>query len=349
MTTAGENLTSKARMELEAAEAPQRVQEQFDRSAGLYDSLAQTLRRTPPRAVVTCARGSSDNAATFLRYLVETELGLLTASISPSVSSVYGVQQDLTGCLFVAISQSGSSPDLLATARSARASGAIVLALVNAPDSPLAAVADHAIPLCAGPESSVAATKSYLCALAAALQLVSHWSGNQHLLRATSRVPEELAAAWQLNWSSLIELLVKAEHAFVLGRGLGLCTAQEVALKLKETCALHAEGLSGAEVSHGPITLVGERMPVLLLCQDDATLMGMESLARELILTGVPVRVAGGHTTDSQHRLPVVQSHPAVAPLLTAQTFYRAAVLLAAARGVDPDRPPRLRKVTRTL
>jgi glutamine---fructose-6-phosphate transaminase (isomerizing) len=337
-------------MALEASEAPQRVQAQLDQSAGLYESLARSLERTPPRAVVTCARGSSDNAATFLRYLVETELGLLTASISPSVSSLYGVQQDLGGCLFVAISQSGCSPDLLSTAKSARASGATVLALVNAPESPLAALADHAIPLCAGPESSIAATKSYLCALAAALQLVARWSGNRELQHAIARAPEDMAAAWQLDWSSdLIELLAGVEHAYVLGRGLGLGTAFEAALKLKETCALHAEGLSGAEVSHGPITLVGEDMPVLLLCQPDATLAGMESLAQELIASGVPVRVAGGHAIDSRYRLPVIESHPALAPLLNAQSFYRAATSLASARGLDPDRPPRLKKVTRTL
>jgi glutamine---fructose-6-phosphate transaminase (isomerizing) len=337
-------------MALEAAEAPERVQAQLDRSAGLYESLARSLERTPPRAVVTCARGSSDHAATFLRYLVETELGLLTASISPSISSVYGVEQDLGGCLFVAISQSGCSPDLLSTATSARASGATVLALVNAPESPLAALAHHAIPLYAGPESSIAATKSYLCALAAALQLVARWSGNQELQRAVARAPEDMTAAWRLDWSgALIELLAGVEHAYVLGRGLGLGTAFEAALKLKETCALHAEGLSGAEVSHGPITLVGDNMPVLLLCQPDATLAGMESLAQELIASGVPVRVAGGHATDPRHRLPVVESHPAVAPLLTAQSFYRAAAALALARGLDPDRPPRLKKVTRTL
>lgn len=335
-------------MALEAAEGPQRVQAQLDEPAALYESLAQALRRTPPRAVVTCARGSSDNAATFLRYLVEVELGLLTASLSPSVSSVYGVQQELAGCLFVAISQSGASPDLLSTARSARASGATVLALVNAPGSPLAALADHVVPLCAGPELSIAATKSYLCTIAALIKFVACWSGDTALLRAIARAPEDLAAAWQLDWSGLIELLQGVEHAYVLGRGLGLGIAQEAALKLKETCALHAEALSGAEVSHGPITLVRERMPVLLLCQDDPTLPGMEALALELIETGIPLRVAGGSGIDARYRLPVVPSHPAVAPLLAAQSFYRAATLLAAARGIDPDRPPRLRKVTTT-
>src|SRR6185437_409327 len=168
----------------EAEEAPARVSTQLEETAGRVRNVAKALRDFQPRAVLTCARGSSDHAATYARYLIDTNLGLVTSSASPSVSSVYAARQDLSQCLFVVISQSGRSPDLLTAAAAAKASGAVVLALVNAEDSPLAAAADHVIPLRAGPELSVAATKSYICALAAILHLVAHWSASEPLRHA---------------------------------------------------------------------------------------------------------------------------------------------------------------------
>src|SRR5580698_3438172 len=231
-------------MAREAEEAPERVQAQLDKDSQRLSDIADMLRAFHPRAVITCARGSSDHAATFARYLIETRLGLLTSSASPSVSSVYQVQQDLAQCLFLAISQSGRSPDLLAAVDAAKAAGAVVVALVNAEDSPLAERADYFLPLRAGAEKSVAATKSYIGSLAAIIHLVARWSGNDVLLEALGGLPTLLQSAWQLDWQPLVERLTTAQHLLVLGRGLGLGVAQEVALKLKETCALHAEAFS---------------------------------------------------------------------------------------------------------
>src|SRR6185437_10865924 len=243
-------------MAKEAKEAPERVQAQLDEDTQRLLRVAAILREFRPKAVVTCARGSSDHAATYARYLIETRLGLLTASASPSVSAVYGVRQELDRCLFLVLSQSGRSPDLLAAAGAAKDAGALVVALVNHDDSPLAQAADHVIPLRAGPETSVAATKSYICALTASLHLVAHWSENQALLRKLRALPAQLGQAWLLDWQSMVELLTPASNLFVLGRGLGLAVAQEAALKLKETCGLHAEAFSGAEVRHGPMALL---------------------------------------------------------------------------------------------
>src|SRR5262249_54506627 len=163
-----------------------------------------------PRVVVTCARGSSDHAATYARYLIETRMGLLTSSASPSVSSVYGVRQELDRCLFLVLSQSGRSPDLLAAAAAAKDSGALVVAMVNVEDSPLAAAADHVIPLRAGPETSVAATKSYICALAASLHLVARWREDGTLSDTLASLPEQLNQAWELDWSPMVEMLAPA-------------------------------------------------------------------------------------------------------------------------------------------
>lgn len=340
-------LAEDTRMFQEAQEAPERVQAQRDQDGAHVARIADALRQFHPRALITCARGSSDHAATYARYLTETSLGLVTSSASPSVSSVYGVRQDLSACVFLAISQSGQSPDLLAAAKGAKASGALVLALVNVEDSPLAALADHVIPLRAGVEHSVAATKSFICALSAVLRLVAHWTASDPLMAALGGLPAQLQAAWRLDWRAMVEVLTPADRLFVLGRGLGLGLAQEAALKFKETNGLHAEAFSSAEVRHGPMALMKKNMPVLMFVQDDETREGQETLARELVASGVTVLVAGRPVEGARH-LPAVSAPPAVAPILFAQSFYRWAAALAVARGYDPDRPPHLKKVTET-
>ena len=335
-------------MAREAKEAPQRVQAQLDMDVARLSAIAATLREFHPRAVLTCARGSSDHAATYVRYLIETRLGLLTSSASPSVSSVYGVKQELDGCLFLVISQSGRSPDLLAAAAAAKEAGALVMAMVNVEDSPLAAAADHVIPLHAGPETSVAATKSYICALAASLHLVARWSEKDALLNHLRALPAQLGQAWQLDWQPMVEMLTPANNLFVLGRGLGLAVAQEAALKFKETCGLHAEAFSGAEVRHGPMALMKEKLPALLFAQDDETRASMEALARDLSASGAEVLMAGSNVSGVT-QLPTIEADAVVAPILFIQSFYRWAAELALARGFDPDRPPLLKKVTETF
>ena len=329
----------------EAAEAADAIAAQFAHNAGVVAALGERLRRTPPRFVVTCARGSSDHAATYGKYLFETRLGFVTASASPSVGSVYAAQQHLDGALYVLISQSGKSPDLLRNAEAARAAGAYVVALVNAEDSPLAALADTVLPLRAGPERSVAATKSYLCSLAALLQLAAHWRGDEALLEALSRLPQALRQAWQADWSPLVDGLVDARNLFVLGRGLGLGAAQEMALKLKETCGLHAEAYSSAEVKHGPMAIIGPGFPLLCLAQPDETGAGTRAVADEFRSRGANVWLA-----DAAGELPLVDApDPACAPLLVVQSFYRAVNALALRRGHNPDLPPHLNKVTETV
>jgi glucosamine--fructose-6-phosphate aminotransferase (isomerizing) len=347
----------------EAAEAPEAVARQLDANRERMRRVGLALRECPPRVVVTCARGSSDHAATFARYLIETRTGVLTASTPPSVSSVYGVRRDLRGVLFLAISQSGASPDLVAAARSAKEAGARVLALVNAAGSPLAETADHIIALDAGLETSVAATKSYIATLAALVHLVSRWTGDEALLAALEDVPAALASAWELDWSPALAAFERASSLYVLGRGLGLGAVEEAALKLKETCAVHAEGLSAAEARHGPMALVREGFPVLIFTQNDATRAGVLSIAAEFAAHGARVLIAGGseahrsgfrsdfgsNATSGPVALPLIEAHPAIEPMLFIQRFYRLANALALARGLDPDHPPHLAKVTETV
>lgn len=337
------------RMYAEAQEAGDAVARQFAANADAVDDLTERLRNRPPRFIVTCARGSSDHAATYGKYLFETQLGLITASASPSVGSVYAIQPQLQDALFVTISQSGKSPDLIRNAEIAKAAGAHVVALVNVSDSPLARVADTVLGLHAGPETSVAATKSYLCSLAALLQLTARWSNDAALFNAVHSLPDALRQAFAQDWSALVEGLVDARNLFVVGRGLGLGAAQEAALKFKETCGLHAEAFSSAEVKHGPMAIVGPGFPVLAFAQDDGTGDGTVAVAEEFRARGAPVWLAApGRSGPGTLPMPASQ-HSAMTPLLTVASFYKAVNALSVARGHNPDLPPHLNKVTETV
>ena len=331
----------------EAAQAAESVRAQLERNRIGMRDLGAKLRELRPRAVVTCARGSSDHAATFAKYVIETRVGLITASAAPSIASIYGARQDMRECLFIAISQSGRSPDLLAATEAAKDGGAIVVALVNDESSPLASMANFALGLAAGEERSVAATKSFIASLAALVHLTAEWTLDHALSVALARAPDDLERAWSLDWSTALEVLKPATNLYVIGRGVGLGVAQEAALKCKETCGLHAEGFSSAEVRHGPQALLQDDFPALVFSQDDEARAGIETLARDLVARGVEVMIAGA-TVPGARALPSVATHPLVEPLLLAQSFYRLANALAIARGRDPDRPPNLRKVTET-
>jgi glucosamine--fructose-6-phosphate aminotransferase (isomerizing) len=261
---------------------------------------------------------------------------------------VYAAKADLRGTVMLAISQSGASPDLLATVASARSAGAMIIALVNVESSPLAQAADYTIPLCAGREHSVAATKSYIAALAAIIHLVAFWSEDAELLDALAQAPAQLERAWKLDWQPALSHLEPARDLYVVGRGLGLGIAQEAALKLKETCGLHAEALSAAELRHGPMALVQPGFPVLIFAQNDETHGGVAALAAELAERGAQIMLAGADAPKSL-ALPTETAHPAIQPMLIIQSFYRLVNALSLARGYDPDRPPHLRKVTETV
>jgi glutamine---fructose-6-phosphate transaminase (isomerizing) len=332
----------------EAASASDAVRAQLRHDAAAIAAIGAQLRRLAPRAVITCARGSSDHAATYAKYLIETRAGVLTASAAPSVSSVYGVSQDLRGCLFIALSQSGRSPDLLAAVAAAKAAGATILALCNSPEAPLIAAADLVIELRAGVETSIAATKSFLATLAALVRLVAAWRQDGELEAALDALPSQMDRSWALDWSAALAPLESAAHLYVVGRGLGLGAAQETALKCKETCGLHAEAFSSAELRHGPYALLGAGFPALLLAQPDATQPGVAALGAELARRGVPVAIAGAHA-DGAVMLPTVAAIAEIAPLLLVQSAYRLIATLALRRGFDPDHPPHLRKITETV
>jgi glutamine---fructose-6-phosphate transaminase (isomerizing) len=162
-------------------------------------------------------------------------------------------------------------------------------------------------------------------------------------------LPTLMDQSWALDWSAALPPLDAAAHLYVVGRGLGLAAAQEVALKFKETCGLHAEAFSSAELRHGPYALLGPDFPALLLAQSDATRPGVEALSLELARRGVPVMIAGGEGGSGAILLPTAPALPEIAPLLLVQSAYRLIATLALRRGFDPDHPAHLRKVTETM
>lgn len=330
----------------EAAEAPAAVDRMQRALRDRFHRLGARLKDLAPRLVVTCARGSSDFAATYAKYLIESRALAICASAAPSISSVYGSTLPAAGSVCLAISQSGRSPDILRSVKAFKASGAFVVALVNDEASPLAAIADEALPLCAGPEKSVAATKSFITALAAIAEIVARWAGDEELDLALREAPERLAEAFALDWR--LEPLKAATNLYVLGRGVGYAAAQEAALKLKEIALIHAEAYSAAEVLHGPAALVREGFPILAFAQGDETAAGMADILFRLAEKGAAVLSAGA-TSPQASALPTLRAHPALQPMLSIQSFYRAANRLALLRGCDPDRPPNLSKITETV
>ena len=335
-------------MKKEAAEAADIVQAQLDHNATTVARIGRKLGEIQPRLIVTCARGSSDHAATFGKYLLENHTGLFTASAAPSIHSVYerDMAFDRTLCLF--ISQSGASPDLLAAAEAAKEGGAFVVALVNVEDSALASLAHEVLPLRAGNEVSVAATKSFIASLSALVHLATGWRNDDGLITALQESPALLQRAWDCDWSAALEPISRCRSMYVLARGIGLGIAQESALKFKEVCGLHAEAFSAAEVLHGPIAIADDDFPMLVYAQQDKTRPGIDALLETLAARGMSLITAGA-TEAGAINLPTPASHPAIEPMLRIQSFYRMANDLSLALGLNPDTPPNLKKVTATV
>lgn len=335
-------------MDEEIEEAPAVVARQEMELARPLGHLLPYLHRLKPNVVLTCARGSSAHAATFAKHLIERYVGLPVAEAAPSISSLYRRRLNLRNQLLLAISQSGRSDDLIAFATDARSAGALTVAITNVPASPLAAVCEVVLPLAAGPERSVVATKTFLATAALLMRLVGAWTQHPDLLWAVGRLPDRLALASRLDWGRAIRALSGATHLVTLGRGPTLAIAREAALKLKETSGVHAEAYSGAEFLHGPVALIRPDYPVLVFTPADEAAPAMRQLCRDLHAKGANLLVADGLPTGGI-ALPVLPGEqPDADALCLAQSHYVMAAGLAARLGVDVDNPPHLLKITRT-
>lgn len=342
-------MTEITHMRREVEEIPDAVARLLDSSKPALSAAGKDLARVAPAFIVTVARGSSDHAASFLKYATELTAGLPVASVGPSIASIYGAKLKLAGSACIAISQSGKSPDIVAMAESAKAGGALTIAVTNTAGSPLAQASDHAIDIAAGAEKSVAATKTFVNSVVAGLAIIGHWTGDQKLLSALDDLPGHLRQAVGCDWMGLAGALDDDSSLFVLGRGPSFALANEAALKFKETCAMHAEAYSAAEVMHGPLALVRPGFPVLALVARDASETSMAESVERLAGKGASVFVSSSKARAGQALPHVATGHPLTDPLPLIVSFYAFVEAFARHRGLNPDQPPNLRKVTETV
>lgn len=339
----------------EIHEAPAVFERLWERAGPTLLLLATRWRRNPPDLVIFVGRGSSGNAALYGRYLCEVHLEVPASLAAPSVVTVYAARPRFRGAWVVALSQSGRSPDVVRFVAAARARGAFTLAVTNHEDSPLGRAAHEVLGLCARPERSVAATKTYLAQLSALSLFVAEAAGDLALMRAHASLPDRLRAALETEEAAagLAGRWAQAETCIVAGRGYNYATAREAALKLKEAAYVAAEALSSADLLHGPVALLGRGFPVLVVAAPDRPSRHLSGMIRKLRRQGVELAVL-----SSDPRVLRTAAHPLPAPAgvpeeLTLHVYVVSVQLLAyhmgLLRGVDPDRPRGLRKVTRTL
>lgn len=311
-------------------------------------ALGRALAVERPSLALTVARGSSDHAANYFAYLAMQRLGVPVVSLPMSLVTLHRAPLAVKGQLAVALSQSGQSPDLIDTMKALGAAGARTAALVNKHQSPLAAACEWVVPLCAGDEKSVAATKSYITSLSAVARLVAHWQADDALLAALANLPQRLTEATRQDWTAAVDVLRDAERIMVVGRGLGFAVALEAALKFKETCAIQAEAFSGAEIKHGPMALIDDGYPLLIFAPRGPEQQGLIDLAEEMRGRGAKVLLAAPENIVSRDLTLALADDEALDPLLAIQSFYLMAARLSEARGLNPDVPRHLSKVTCT-
>ena len=333
-------------MEVEALSAPTKVAQLLSDGKGQRDAVVQALLVDLPSLAVTVGRGSSDHVCSFAAWTLLRHLSLPTMSLQPSLVTRDGAQPRVAGALMLAISQSGKGADIVGVTAWGRSAGARTIALVNDISSPLAEAAEFVLDQHAGAERSVAATKSVICSMATIQALVAEATKDEQLVRALACLPDDLELAGRASRGVNLDPVVRAEHAFILGRGAGLSAAAEIALKLKETVGLPAEALSAAEVRHGPREVVGPDFLVIALALPGPTEADIRMAAAELASQGANVIVIGSGP-DDQWQLPNVD--PTNAPLAALQLAYPAIAQTAIARNRDPDRPANLSKVTSTF
>jgi glucosamine--fructose-6-phosphate aminotransferase (isomerizing) len=332
-------MTAGALMAAEIAEQPAALQRLLDDGSAAIAAARERIREFGPRFALFAARGTSDHAALYAKYLAEVRLGLPAGLASPSTLTVYGARPDLRGVLFVAVSQSGGSPDLVDSLGTARECGALTIAVTNNPASPLAAAAEVSLDVHAGPELAVAATKSYTTELLALRLLLAGADGTDTVPSAAAATldrPDGAAAARRYRY---------ADRLIVTARGYSYPTAREAALKLMETSYVSAQAFSAADLLHGPLAMIDSGVPVIAVVSPGRGGDAMSTALERLATTGADVLRVG---PDGD--VPIVADGVPedLLPVLEILPLQQLAWRLALDRGADPDRPRGLAKVTST-
>jgi len=308
--------------------------------------IAERIEHAKPRMIVFCGRGSSGHVGVYLRYLFEVRCGMLASAAAPSVMTAYQRSPDLRDALFLVVSQSGRSPDLVNATEVARKLGALTLAIVNDENSPAAVASELVLPIGAGVEHAVAATKTVVLSMIGGAQLVAALTRDDDLDGGLQQLPSRLFSALACDWSAWADSTAAAAAAFIVGRGYSLGCVREIALKVAEVLRVPALGYSAAELRHGPRASITLATPVLVLRQNDEAAATVDDLIRDLNDAGARLFTAGGVAGT----LPWIgDGHPLCDPIIMLIPAYCAIEAVARRRGFDPDNPPYLTKVTRTL
>lgn len=338
------------RMAAEIAEQPA-VFDSVVARRGELAAVAERLAAHRPSFALLAARGSSDHAALYTKYLIEVLLQLPAGLVSPSTTTLYGAEPDLSGVLYVTISQSGGSPDLVEATRAARERGALTVAVTNTPGSPLAATAEYGVSIGAGDELAVAATKTYTATLLTTYLLVdAARGGSGEAVAGIGELAARTLAESAEGVTAAQERYRHVERVVTTGRGYSSATAAEAALKLAETSYLGARAYSGADLLHGPVAAVDERTGVVAVTSRGRGGEAMREVVAAVRDRGADVLAVGSAAGEmpASARIEVPATAEEVAPILEVLPLQRLALELALARGGDPDQPRGLSKVTRT-
>ncbi len=341
-------------LEQEILEQPEVLDRLLDRERGTVETVARAIRERGPRFAVLAARGTSDNAARYGQYLLGAVNSLPVALATPSLFTLYRRPPCLADALVIAVSQSGQSPDIVAVVEEGRRQGALTLAVTNDPASPLARAAEWVIPLHAGTERSVAATKTYTASLLALGMLSAALAGDEEMFAALRTVPgairQVVSSAPTVCRAS--ERYRYMEACVVVSRGYNYATAYEIALKLKELTYVLAEPYSSADFQHGPVALVEKGFPVIAVVPEGAVTAEMVDFLRRLREREAELVVFSAREevlSLAQTPLPLPEGIPEwLSPMVAVVPGQLFALGLTQARGLDPDQPRGLQKVTRT-
>lgn len=341
-------MTASTSMRREIEEIPEVIERLLCEGEEAMRATAREIAERDPAFLMSVARGSSDHACTYLKYVSELRLGLPMASVGPSVASVFGAELRAEGALCLSVSQSGKSPDIVQMTQSLRRSGAQTVAITNDGASPLAQAADTCLSIHAGDEMSVAATKTFVASLVTGAWLLAELQGDDAVIAAIRALPDQLAQATACDWSVMIDA-ISGQSLFTLGRGPSWAISNEASLKFKETCQIHAESYSSAEVLHGPVSMVDQRFPVLVFAAGDASEAGVCDVSEQMAAQGAAVFVTSPRVTRATTLPHVRTGHWITDPIAAIVSFYAMVDQLAASRNINPDAPRHLQKVTRTL
>lgn len=341
-------------MQHEAESSWEKVENQLNQNKKLVQNIVNQIKQRNIKRVITIARGSSDCVANFAKYLFNIELGWSVASLPPSISTIYDKEIGDKETLVIAISQSGGSPDLKLALENCKKAGCLTLSIVNKENSPLANASDLVLPVRADEENAVAATKSFITSLVALLNIVSEYKQDYYLSSELQKLPTNLKLSLDSKWDEAISILEKHKSMFVIGRGFGYPIAQEMALKFKETCGIHAEAFSGAEVLHGPFALMSSDFASFIISQNDKSLEGTISVANRVADLDVDTIFVGSGNIEGDVRKDLfldinIKTHPILEPIIIIQKFYLMVNNLAIKLGNNPDAPINLKKVTETI